>query len=66
MKDKPNAGRRWVMNFATTPMPLCLHDKAHQAPRYHPEGWRETKLGRCISDFVCNECGLTIHIDSGD
>lgn len=65
MTDKPNAGRRYTANFATTPMPRCVDDVAHGWPSYRePHLWHEQSVGRCLTDWTCQVCGLVVHVDS--
>jgi len=67
MTDKPNTGRRWTANFATSPMPACADGVNHGWPSHRPVGlWTEHKLGRCITDWTCQVCGLVVHVDSSD
>jgi len=67
MTDKPNAGRRWTANFATTPMPACKDGVHHGWPSHRePHLWAGRVLGRCITDWTCQVCGLVVHIDSSD
>jgi hypothetical protein len=67
MTDRINEGRRYSANWATAPMPACKDGVHHGWPTHRaPHLWREQQLGRCISDWTCQVCGLVVHTDSSD
>jgi hypothetical protein len=48
-------------------MPACKDGVHHGWPSHRPVGlWTEHKLGRCITDWTCQVCGLVVHVDSSD